>query len=212
MKNTSYNKKEMKMNYYLKKGKKRTQQLDWSQYTLSKAEIERLMQGIYKLRDRLAIKLMYYAGLRVSEVVNLRIENIHFNDGYISIIESKGGKTRSVVPFSKDLFTELKMYISPRNVGYVLLNPKGKRITTRAIQYLVKKWGVELGVKNKCEKAKGLNCHIFRHTAARHLKDAGYEMEFIKNFLGHSSISTTMDKYGTMSLEDMKRRVENEIA
>jgi site-specific recombinase XerD len=73
------------------------------------------------------------------------------------------------------------------------------------VQYVVEKAGVAAGVSHPYTGANHLHPHLFRHSIARHLKSAGYQPEFIQNFLGHSSIKTTMDTDGTLSIGEMQQ-------
>jgi integrase len=80
-------------------------------------------------------------------------------------------------------------------------------IKRRMIQVLTAAAGCEASITHPYSNAKHISPHLFRHSIARHLKSAGYPAEFIQKFLGHQSIKTTMDTYGTLSLGEMQQIV-----
>lgn len=176
-----------------------------SEFTLTVNQVNTLVNGITDFRDRCMVKCMYYGGMRVSEVVKMRVEHIDFMAERIVIHESKFGKTRVIPILDMSLASDLKILIDKRKSGEVFLSKFGRSMTTRAAQYIVKMWGQRLEVKNPNPNMVNLNPHIFRHSIARHLKSAKYSAEFIQRFLGHASIKTTMDEYGTLSLEEMQQ-------
>jgi integrase/recombinase XerC len=143
------------------------------------------------LRDRTMLELFYASGLRVSELVGLDIENIDINIGYVRVI-GKGRKER-VVPVNKKAIDVIGHYLKERMVflqgraetGALFLNKYGRRITRRAVGMIVRKYMVKSGIN------KHISPHSLRHTFATHLLDAGADLRFIQELLGHSSISTT---------------------
>jgi integrase/recombinase XerC len=143
------------------------------------------------LRDRTMLELFYASGLRVSELVGLDIENIDINIGYVRVI-GKGRKER-IVPVNKKAIDVIGHYLKERMVflrgraetGALFLNKYGRRITRRAVGMIVRKYMVKSGIN------KHISPHSLRHTFATHLLDAGADLRFIQELLGHSSISTT---------------------
>ncbi len=143
------------------------------------------------LRDRTMLELFYASGLRVSELVGLDIENIDINIGYVRVI-GKGRKER-VVPVNKKAAEIIGHYLKERTVflqgraetGALFVNKYGKRITRRAVGMIVRKYMLKSGIN------KHISPHSLRHTFATHLLDAGADLRFIQELLGHSSISTT---------------------
>ncbi len=143
------------------------------------------------LRDRTMLELFYASGLRVSELVGLDIENIDINIGYVRVI-GKGRKER-VVPVNKKAIDVIGHYLKDRTsflqgrteTGALFVNKNGKRITRRAVGMIVRKYMLKSGIN------KHISPHSLRHTFATHLLDAGADLRFIQELLGHSSISTT---------------------
>ena len=152
-------------------------------------------------------ELMYASGLRISEVVNLKLSDIDF-DGRILRILGKGNKER-LVPFYELAKTKLLNYIQTvRNKWlkndheYVFINQKGSKLTSRGIQYRM-----ELASK-KTLLMVHLHPHMLRHSFATHLLDAGADLRLVQELLGHSSLSTTQI-YVHVSMSRLKNVYEN---
>lgn len=143
------------------------------------------------LRDRAMLELFYASGIRVSELVGLDIENIDINIGYIKV-KGKGNKER-VIPINKKAIEVIRHYLKEREIflsnrsktSAAFLNKYGNRITRRAVGMIVRKYMLMSGIN------KHISPHALRHTFATHLLDAGADLRFIQELLGHSSISTT---------------------
>lgn len=169
-----------------------------SEYTLSPREIANLSNSTNSFRDRLIIKCLYYGGMRVSEVANLEVQDIDFDRNVLHIRKSKGGKTRTIPFIDSGFKADLKHFIGPKTKDKVF------SIGKRMIQYIVSKTAEKSNIKHPDPTAKNINCHLLRHSIARHLKSAGYRLEWIQKFLGHTKLSTTADSYGTLSLQEMQ--------
>lgn len=148
-------------------------------------------------RDKAIIELIYSAGLRVSEVNNLNIDDIdtHINQ---AIIFGKGSKYRSVI-FSNFTSKVLKKYLnirdeSNKNEKGFFLNNVGKRLSIRTIQHLVKKYITLAGLNPK------YHTHTLRHSFATHLLDGGADLRVVQELLGHTSPKTT-EIYTHISVE-----------
>ncbi len=119
---------------------------------------------------------MYYCGLRVSEMLSLRVENIEFSKGYLKVVSGKFNKDR-LVPMPKPLKEELKKYVA---------NKQGKLFKTgvRNIQKFMNRVGLE-------HFGKRLHPHILRHSYATHVLERTDNLELVRDLLGHSSIQAT---------------------
>ncbi len=177
-----------------------------AEYTLKKPQVQNIINSTINFRDRCILKCLYFAGMRVSEVVNLKIENIRFDTKVIDILESKGGKTRSIPVLDNNFLSDLKHLIGKRSSG-VVFRSNEKSLSRRMIQYICQNAGVKANIKPPDPIARHINAHLFRHSIARHLKADKYPLEFIQKFLGHSSMMTTADVYGTIGLEEMQEMV-----
>lgn len=144
------------------------------------------------LRDRAMLELMYSAGIRVSEVVDLTINNIYMKDQFL-LICGKGGKER-LVPvgltatklLNKYLHNVRPILMKKQEHSYVFVNAKqGKPITRKGIWKLIK------GYAKACNIKKNVTPHTLRHSYATHLMHGGADLRSIQELLGHANISTT---------------------
>lgn len=169
-----------------------------SEYTLREHEVSKIFNSTKTFEHRIMIKCMYWGGMRVFEVANLKIEDIDLERRRIHVMEGKGGKTGTVPIIDSEFLADLRHLISTRKAGKLFPYKK------RWMQRIVERAGLEAQVSHPDPQRKHINPHLFRHSIARHLKKWGYNAEFIKNFLRHESINTTYDQYGTMSLDEMQ--------
>lgn len=139
------------------------------------------------LRNRLVMELLYATGVRVSELVNIKIKDIDFNNRSIIVI-GKGSKER-IVFFNSICFDILKKYLDEskmvRKEEFLILNNNGKKITTRSIRLIINKVIKETSI------IKHIHPHTIRHTFATHLLNNGCDLLTVQELLGHESISTT---------------------
>ncbi len=156
---------------------------------LFEEEVDYFLESIdinseYGLRNRVMFEIMYACGLRVSEVANLKVQDIDFANQVVRVF-GKGSKER-LVPFY-DSFKELLLqYINTNQIkGDLFLNKNGKKITSRGIQYTLDKCALLANLKMK------LHPHMFRHSFATHLLDNGADLRVLQQLLGHESIKTT---------------------
>lgn len=171
-------------------------------YTLTQKEVKLIIISEMNFRNRTLLKTLYYGGLRREEVQQLRIADIDFNRQML-YVRGKGDKER-VVPFiDLEFMGDLKQLITGRRDGHVFVKDNGKPMSTRMINLITEKAGKVSGIRNPDPKAKTINPHLFRHSIARHLKNQNYPLDFVQNFLGHSSFKTTMDHYGTLGVNEM---------
>lgn len=93
--------------------------------------------------------------------------------------------------------------IGNRKTGPIFLSNWNRKMAPRSVNYIVETLGVKAGITNPNPRLTHLNPHLFRHSIARFLKSKGFSAEWIQNFLGHESYKTTMDMYGTLSIDEM---------
>lgn len=143
-------------------------------------------------RNRAIIETLYSCGLRVSELVDLRITNLFFRDGFIKVT-GKGSKER-LIPISLRAMRDIEMYFSQtRNhqipvkaaENYVFLNRRGNKLTRVMIFTIIKELVRKAGLKKK------VSPHTFRHSFATHLIEGGADLRAVQEMLGHESILTT---------------------
>ena len=163
---------------------------------LSTAEVDLLEQAIDLSkweghRNRAIIEVLFSCGLRVSELINLKLSNLYIEEQYIRVM-GKGSKER-LVPISPRALDELSYWFADRNVmkikpgeeDYVFLNRRGHHLTRTMILIMIKRYAVEAGIK------KTISPHTLRHSFATSLLEGGADLRAIQAMLGHESIGTT---------------------
>jgi integrase/recombinase XerC len=142
------------------------------------------------IRDRAILELFYSSGLRLSELVNLKLEDINFLDEIISVL-GKGKKMR-MVPLGTEAILSLKKWIKTRselkNVDgnlFVFLTKQAKNLSQRAIQYRLKFWAKKQGL------SENIHPHLLRHSFASHLLQSSQDLRAVQELLGHENISST---------------------
>lgn len=165
--------------------------------TLSYIEIEQLLEAIdlstpEGARNRAMLEVLYSSGLRVSELVDLRMNNVYFDVGFLRVV-GKGNKER-LVPVGKDALKFLTIYKDQIRVhipvqkdfeSYMFLNRRGKKLTRVMIFTIIKGLATKIGLK------KIISPHTFRHSFATHLIEGGADLRAVQEMLGHESITTT---------------------
>lgn len=152
---------------------------------LSKAEIKKIIAAPENPKHSLVLKVCYGMGLRVSEVVALKLSDIDSAEMLVRIEQGKGKKDRiAVLPHS--LLPELReYYLSYRPKVYLFEGKEGEAYSVRSAQSVFKKAIVKAGIRKK------IGIHGLRHSFATHLMETGTDIRFIQELLGHNSIKTT---------------------
>jgi integrase/recombinase XerD len=165
--------------------------------TLDLHEIEALFAAIdlskpEGQRNRAMLEVLYSSGLRVSELVGLKIGNLYLDVGFIRVI-GKGSKER-LVPIGREASRFLKIYLNEVRVhqaiqkgfeSYVFLNRRGKNLSRVMVFLVIKDLVASIGLK------KSISPHTFRHSFATHLIEGGADLRAVQEMLGHESITTT---------------------
>jgi integrase/recombinase XerD len=159
-------------------------------------EIDRLINLTYKsdkpldLRNRAMIEIAYGSGLRVSELLNLKISDLHLNKALVNII-GKGNKER-IIPLNENTVLALQKYIiearpdlKPKKADILFVNKFGKPISRVGVFKLIKKLAEEADIK------KIVSPHTLRHSYATHLLENGADLRTVQDLLGHEDILTT---------------------
>lgn len=163
---------------------------------LSTDEIDQIQKSIdlskpEGQRNKTIIEVLFSCGLRVSELVNLKLSNLYLEEGFVRIM-GKGSKER-LVPISSKAIRELKYWFVDRNLmkiqqgeeDYVFLNRRGKHLTRTMILIMLKRQAVAAGI------TKTISPHTLRHSFATELLKGGADLRAIQAMLGHESIGTT---------------------
>jgi len=178
-------------------------QLKNSEFHLKPAEIKKVIYAAKNFRDRCLVKTFAHTAIRRAELAALNIRDIDFNRNLIEIRNGKGGKSRTV-PMSGDLANDLGHLIGYRKSGPVFLSQRDGPLTLRQVNWIVAQVGKASGVKNPNSRYQYITCHLFRHSFAREWKRHGGSIETLSKILGHTSVKTTLDEYGTEDLADVQ--------
>jgi integrase/recombinase XerD len=168
--------------------------------TLNYTEIEKLFNAIDQSRpeggrNRAMLEVLYSSGLRVSELVELRLNNVYADIGFLRVV-GKGNKER-LVPIGRDALKYLRIYTdeirgrSPHKPpvkgfeSFVFLNRNGRKLTREMVFMIIKSLALQIGLN------KSISPHTFRHSFATHLIEGGADLRAVQEMLGHESITTT---------------------
>jgi len=181
--------------------------------TLSFEEIENIISQIDLSkpeggRNKAILEIMYSCGLRVSEVVNLKISQLYLELGFVRVI-GKGDKER-LVPIGKSAIKYINIYknkirvhvsVKPGNEDVLFLNSRGSKLSRVMIFYIIKDLAIKAGIK------KTVSPHTFRHSFATHLVEGGADLRAVQEMLGHESITTT-EIYTHLDREFLRKTLE----
>lgn len=179
---------------------------------LSVAEIESIIHTFdsdtrFGIRNKAMVETLYSCGLRVSELITLRLSDLFFNDGFIRVI-GKGDKQR-LVPISETARHRIEEYLlqrqtmqtDARDADIMFLNNKGRGLTRVMIFHIIKKAALAAGI------TKTISPHTFRHSFATHLLEGGASIRQVQEMLGHESILTT-EIYTHLDSEKLRENVD----
>ncbi len=150
------------------------------------------MDKKYALRDKALLSLLYASGLRVSELIELKLKNLIITDGVIRVL-GKGKKER-IVPVGNIALSHIQNYLSElrpelsakgKSQGILFLNSRGKKLTRMSIWNILQVNTIKAGINKK------VSPHILRHSFATHLLEGGADLRAVQEMLGHSDITTT---------------------
>jgi integrase/recombinase XerD len=181
--------------------------------TLAEEEIDALITAINLStpqgeRNRAMLETLYSCGLRVTELISLKLSDLYFEEGFINVI-GKGDKQR-FVPISEHTQKYIDIYrneirthidVKPEHVDILFLNRRGRQLTRAMIFTIIKDLAVKAGIK------KSISPHTFRHSFATHLLQNGADLRSIQQMLGHESITTT-EIYMHVDRSDLARVME----
>jgi integrase/recombinase XerD len=165
--------------------------------TLSMKEVDRMLTQVggtdrVSLRDRALLETFYATGLRVSEMADLGLDDLHFDSGYLRCV-GKGNKTR-IVPFAESTRRHLETYLEKSRKDFlgekpdsrhVFLTYRGSKFSRKGIWKLIRSYARRAGI------AKKVSPHTLRHSFASHLLANGAPLRIIQEMLGHADIATT---------------------
>ena len=142
------------------------------------------------LRDKALISVLYATGLRVSELISLKLPNLHLREGYLTCI-GKGDKER-IVPIGQEATDWVQKYLAearqklvPKSSPWLFVNARGGPLSRVGFWKLLKEYGLKAGI------TRNISPHVLRHSFATHLLDRGADLRAIQMMLGHADLSTT---------------------
>jgi integrase/recombinase XerD len=174
--------KKMKLNLRYSKTPKRLPEV------LTKEETKKLFESIKNSKHSFMIMFLYSAGLRVSELLNLKVKDLELDKGYGYVRNGKGRKDR-LITLSKRLIPVFRRIIEIENLkedDLIFRNNKNGKYSPRTIQEIIKKASKKAGIKRK------IHPHTLRHSFATHLIENGYDISNVQAMLGHKSPETTL--------------------
>jgi integrase/recombinase XerD len=143
------------------------------------------------VRDRTVLELLYATGMRASECLGLRVEDVNLSAGYV-VCTGKGSRQR-LVPVGAEALAWVRRYLRDvrpaqtrrRDSGYLFLNPRGGRLSRQSLWTLVRRAATAAGLRRR------VSPHVLRHSFASHLLEGGADLRSVQAMLGHADISTT---------------------
>jgi len=152
---------------------------------LARSEIEKILENISNAKHRLIISLSYGAGLRISEIRNLKVQDLDFENLTIHLKEAKGKKDRLTI-FPEKLKTHLQNQIAGKNSDeFVFESNRGDKLSERSLQKFFQQ------ALQRSEIKKAATFHSLRHSFATHLLENGTDVRYVQELLGHQNIRTT---------------------
>lgn len=166
---------------------------------LTKEEVKKMIDYTDNKKHKLLIKFAYATGLRVSELVKLRVEHLDLKEGLVYVRGGKGSKDR-VVPIPKILVDELREYLISRRGEHPYLFPgvKNRHLSIRSAEKIVNR------AAKKSRIDKWVTVHTLRHSFATHLLNDGVDIRFIQKLLGHKRLTST-EIYTHLTTENLKK-------
>jgi site-specific recombinase XerD len=151
---------------------------------LSKEEVKRVIEAASNPKHMLVLKCLYGMGLRVSELVGLKVSDIDFERGMVKVESGKGEKDRYVM-LPIGLRQELKSYLEVEKPGKYVFSGRNGKYTIKSVQKVFEHAARKAGI---CKEA---SCHTLRHSFATHLLESGVDIRYIQSLLGHARLQTT---------------------
>jgi integrase/recombinase XerD len=164
---------------------------------LTKEEVKRLLEVLSNKKHRLILKMFYSTGMRLSELIHMKVGDIELGEKIGWIRNGKGGKDRLFL-ISEKIFDELKEYMAGLSSEDLLFRGFKGPMTQRVVQKIVCTAAKRAGIK------KDVHTHTLRHSFATHLLENGVDIRKIQELLGHASLSTTQI-YAHVSTEELKK-------
>jgi len=183
------------------------QQQKPAQFSLKRREVQKIINAAPTFRDRCLVRLLADTGTRRAEVAALDIRDLDVEALRLVVRAGKGNKQR-IVPITEDLASDLRHLVGKQSTGPLFLSRLGTALRPREINRIVERAGQLAGVSHPDPRRKRINPHLLRHTFAHNWKRQRGDYEALQQILGHASISTTVDSYGRLSVDDVQEHYQ----
>ncbi len=164
---------------------------------LTKDEMRALIDAADNPKHKLLIKMMYSSGLRVSECMSLKIDDLDLKERFGLVRAGKGKKDRNII-LSQNIIQDIQKYLGERDLSGPLFQINGRTLGVRQAQNVVSDAARKAGIR------KRVFCHALRSSFATHLLEAGTDIRVIQELLGHSNLATTQ-RYTSVSREQLRK-------
>ncbi|HEX2896757.1 MAG TPA: tyrosine-type recombinase/integrase, partial [candidate division Zixibacteria bacterium] len=181
-----------------------------AEYYLTTSELQRLIDGASSIRDKALIALFVDTGIRRFEASELLASDVDFKEKLILVRNGKGNKLR-MLPMSPRLVRYLKELTEPGVDKPLFRSKTNENLGIRQVNRIVALAAKYAKIKNPNPRYANVTCHLIRHSFARHWKEVGGNIETLAKILGHSSVKTTWDMYGTQSVADVRKNYRDTI-
>jgi len=190
----------LRRKFFVNKELFRTKKAQKLPTVLTKKEVKNILSQIQDVKYKLMLGLMYSSGLRISEVVNVKVEDFDFENKLLRVQQGKGGKDRNTI-LSEKIIGVLQKYIKSKEAGnYVFESRRGGKLAKRSVQKAFS------NALKKSKIKKVASCHSLRHSFATHLLEDGTDIRYIQELLGHKNLETTQiyTKVANNNLKNIK--------
>jgi integrase len=174
-----------------------------SEFHLSPSELARLIAGANTERDRLMMVVLAYTGIRRAELRGLQPGDIDGNAERLIVRRGKGGKLR-IVFVPQPVARAISKFATEHGALFIFPGRNGGPMSLRNINYIVTRVGKRAGIPTPNPRYVGVGPHLLRHSFARNWKRSGGSIESLQKMLGHASVKTTLDCYGTEDLREVE--------
>jgi len=190
----------LRRKFFVNKELFRTKKAQKLPTVLTKSKVKQILAQIQNVKYKLMLGLMYSSGLRISEVVNVKVEDFDFENNLLRVQQGKGRKDRNTI-LSEKVVDILRKYIKSKDAGdYVFESQRGGKLVKRSVQKSFSDALKKSGIK------KIVSCHSLRHSFATHLLENGTDVRYVQELLGHANIRTTQiyTKVANNNLKNIK--------
>ncbi|MAE42441.1 integrase [Candidatus Woesearchaeota archaeon] len=164
---------------------------------LTKDEMKRMIESITNPKHKLLVKMLYSSGLRVSECVNLKVDDLDLKERFGTVRSGKGKKDRNII-ISESIINDMKNHLEKKTIKTFIFEVKGNPMSVRQAQKIVSNAASKAGIR------KRVFCHALRSSFATHLLEAGTDIRIIQELLGHANLATTQ-RYTAVSREQLRK-------